>query len=581
MPESKQKPKLHPANDVIAKLYSAVVDNKKIHELFSAWDTYAEHVFDEQPEEAKVWQPLLIDHFEQASSLVVVMQPSLAEEKQEFVDSQVFPAILFNSHLRLVAQNQKVEEIWPLELDADISNAILPPFNIEQLLSMRGTPINHVDPVLVSLEVGDIDQSNIVMAVIHPIEFSTGDGQSKELMFILRIAQPRWYTELGRMLSSTYGLTESEIEVARGLHQNRAISMIAKQRSRSVRTVRTQLSQVFEKTGTSSQTELISMITNLGQILELGESSKIRKSNSVVNYCLSNADVEILTCRSSEGHQLSYARYGAKNGRPILSIQPTVPPEMTERFRQAAVDSGLRFIVPYKPGSGQSSSRNYSYKPTLAASDYKCILDAEKVSCAQVLGIYSGGVYALKFADLYPAMVERVNLADTGVPLKFPSDFIPMSATVRRTFLPARLFPSVLLTPHKMVAKDFYESVSGQRRIIEYFFSGSPTDLELVKNNKEFYNITRDMIRYSFEDIKQLIDDVCIWVNDWSESLNSVAENQTIQFLHGEHNDCFMWQSVERYTNNTSHVKAIKLRGKSQLGIFVEPKILMETLNSQ
>ncbi len=578
MSDSNKPPKLHPANEVIAKLYSTVVDNTNMLDFFTAWDTYAEHVLEDHPEEAALWQPLLINHFEQASSLVVVKQPSMAEEKQAFVDRQPFPAVLLNQSYRLVARNQRAGEIWPIELDSDVAAVILPPFDSKRALSMRANSLGYIDPILVSLEIGEPGESNIVIAVLHPVEFSTGDGKSKELLFILRIAQPRWYAGLGRMLSNTYGLTESEVEIARALHQNKALSSIAEERQRSIRTVRTQLSQVFEKTGTSSQTQLISMITNLGQILDVEKSSDSSNQNSEKQY-IPDIDVEILTCRSSEGHQLSYAVFGHKSGLPVLSVQPTVPPEMTERFRQAAVDAGLRFIIPYKPGSGQSSSRNYSYKPKLAAKDFKAVLDAEGIDQISVLGIYSGGVYALEFANSYPAHIKKIVLADTGVPLKLPTDFLKMSPSVRRTFLPARLFPTILLTPHKMVAKDFHESEAGQQRIVNYFFKGSPSDLKRVRSNKEFYNITRDMIRYSFEDIKQLVDDVCLWASDWKETIEAAAQKHELVFLHGEHNDVFMWEAIDAYTKEKPGMKAVQMTGNSQLGIFVEPSLLMQLLN--
>lgn len=577
MSDSAKTPQLHPANELIAKLYSTVVDNKNMPELFSAWDEFAEHVFADNPEEAALWQPVLGEHFEQAGPLVVVNKPSLAEEKQAFVDRQSFPAILFNSCFRLVAKNQQADSIWPKDLDSDISTAALPPFDPERVLALQSSPLEHPDPVLVSLDIGLDGQAKVVMAVVHPVEFTTGDGTSTEPLFVLRIAKPRWYVELGRMLSNTYGLTESEIEVARALYQNKTLQSIAEERQRSIRTVRTQLSQVFEKTGASSQPELISMISNLGQILELGQNTP-QNADKPSRSGASTSDVEVLNCHSPQGHSLSYATFGDSCGKPVLSIQPTIPPKMTARFRQAVKAAGLRFIVPFKPGSGQSSSRNYSYTPEHAVQDYQAILQAEKVSEATVLGVYSGGVFALEFAQAYPDSVSKLVMADTGVPLKPPGDFMRMSASARRTFLPARFFPRVLLTPHKLVAKDFHESHAGQRRVVEYFFNGNAADLQRVTRCDEFYNITRDMIRYSFEDINQLVDTVCLWASDWQKSLDNVALTHSIHFIHGIDNDVFKWTAVEAFAQRKLGVTAAAINDNGQLGIFVKPEQLMPLL---
>ncbi len=574
MSDLDKTPNLHPANEVIAKLYSTVVDNKHMLDFFNAWDTYAEYVFREKPEEAEIWQPLLIEHFEQASALVVVKQPSMAEEKQAFLDRQKFPAVLFNSHFRIVAQNRQATSIWPIKLDTDISSAILPPFDPASILSLRASQSNHTDPILLSLEIGSIDQPNVVMAVVHPVELSIADGKSTELLFILRVAQPRWFPELARLLAQTYGLTESEVEIARGLHQNKTLNTIAQERVRSVKTVRTQLSNVFEKTGASSQTELVSMISNLGQILET-DSKKSSIGISPTHSGSSN-QLTVSNCTSNEGHQLSYVTYGDRSGQTVLSLQPTIPPESTVRFRQAACNAGLFFVVPYKPGSGQSSSRSYRYQPALASQDYKAILDAEGIKKVNVLGIYSGGIYALDFANTYPETIQKIVLADTGIPLNLPSDFLKMSSIVRRTFLPARISPSILLTPHKMVAKEFHESKAGQRRIVEYFFKGSPSDQKLITENKEYFNVTRDMIQYSFEDIKQLVDNVCLWAGNWKSTLEPAANAHQLCFVHGEYNDVFMWEAVKAYVEQKPNVEAVKLSGCSQLGIFVKPEKLMQ-----
>ena len=577
MSDSDKKPKLHPANDVISKLYSTVANNKRMYDFFSAWDSYSDHILKANPEDAKLWEPLIIEHFEQVGSMIAVNKPSLAKNKQAILDRQIFPAILINTHFRLVAKNQLANALWPIELDSDVSHAILPPFNSADTISAHAHSLAPADPVLLSLELGSHGEPNTVIAVMQPMEFLTGDGKSNELLFILRVAQPRWFPKLGRMLSNTYGLTESELDVARGLHQNKALNKIAKERNRSIRTVRTQLSQVFEKTGTSSQTELISIISNLGQILEISHNGKptysIENNNNSAHH-----EYNVLTCLSNEGHQLSYAVYGDRTGQPVLSIQPTVPPEMTPRFRQAVSEAGLFFIVPYKPGSGQSSSRNYQYNPKRASQDYNAILEAEQADQVCLLGIFSGGVYALEFADSFPQKVNKIILADTGVPLRAPKDFFKMSPSVRRTFLSARLLPKVLLTPHKMVAKDFHGSTAGERRTVEYFLKDSHSDLQRVRNNEELYKITRDMISYSFEDIEQLVNDVVLWASDWRALLKSATKKHKLCFIHGEHNNVFMWKAVSAFATGRPDVSAVKMESNSQLGIFIDPKKLMHII---
>ena len=577
MAKSSPAPQLHPANDVITKLYSAVMDNNNFPELFAAWDEFVDEIFQVDPEEARLWKSLLNEHFDQAGKLMFVNKPSLAEEKQTFVDKQPFPAILFNAKFRVVTKNQQADQIWSQDLDSDILSALLPPFDPKRIISLEYRGPDRVDPVLVSLNIGVDSQPHVVMAVIHSVEFPSGDGASAEKLYVLRIATPRWYAELGRMLANTYGLTEAELEVAKGLYQNQNLNSIAEERCRSIRTVRTQLSHIFEKTGASSQAELIGMISNLGQILEAGRSSN-ELETSTPRFTSSPQDVKTMTCTSAEGHTLSFVTFGDPKGKPVLSLQPTIPPEMNERFRRAAVEAGIRFITPFKPGSGQSSSRSYLYSPKIATADYQTILDALGIVSVDVLGICSGGIYALEFAKSYPKSVKTVTLGDTGVPLKGRKEFGSMSATSRRTFLAARYFPNILLTPHRMIAKEFHSSAAGEKKIVEYFFSGSKSDLDLVRNQQEYYSITKAIIGYSFEDVKQLVDCVCLWASDWSDVLNTVANDKEITFVHGRLNDLFSCEAIEQRIKTYPNSKLKPIEGCSQLGIFIHPEILMKAL---
>lgn len=579
MKDLSQSPDLHPGNAVVAKLYAAVLDNNNMDELFSAWDEFVEHVFEKNPDEAELWRSLLSEHFEQVSSFITIKNPSLAEEKQNFVDKQSFPAILFNTAFRIVAKNEPAERHWSVDLDFDISQAALPPFNRSRILKMAENTAM-AEPVLMSLNIGSETYPQIVMAIIHPVNFRTGDGASQETLFIMRIAKPNWRFELGNMLSSTYGLTDAEIEVTRALYENQSLNIIATKRNRSIRTVRTQLSNIFDKTGAASQSELIGMISNLGQILDL-EKEQPSIADATMRSNGQQSDLDMRLCRSPDGHVLSYSVYGNPSGKPVFSIQPTVPPEMTKRFRQAAYDSGLYFITPYKPGSGQTSSRNYIYQPSLAAEDFKAILDNEGIAAVDVVGVYAGGVFALSFANKYPSYIKSIILADTGVPFRKARDFLTMSAGSRRTFLPARFFPQLLLSPHKMVAKQFHSSEQGQRKIVKYFFESNPVDKALIETSSEFYDITRDMIGYSFEDTKQLVDTVCLWASNWSGLFDAASTKIPITFVHGEKNDMFLWKSVKNFVTHYAHMTAIELSGQSQLGVFVKPDVFMSIVKNR
>ena len=64
------------------------------------------------------------------------------------------------------------------------------------------------------------------------------------------------------MLAVLYGLTPAEAHLAAGLVSYRTLEQIAAERRLSRETLRTQLKQLFAKTGTNRQSELVGFLAS-------------------------------------------------------------------------------------------------------------------------------------------------------------------------------------------------------------------------------------------------------------------------------------------------------------------------------
>ncbi len=70
-------------------------------------------------------------------------------------------------------------------------------------------------------------------------------------------------SQIKRSLSTLYQLTPAEIVLATSLQNGQSLQQISTERNVSIHTVRNQLSSVFEKTGTSRQSELIALLSRI------------------------------------------------------------------------------------------------------------------------------------------------------------------------------------------------------------------------------------------------------------------------------------------------------------------------------
>jgi pimeloyl-ACP methyl ester carboxylesterase len=363
--------------------------------------------------------------------------------------------------------------------------------------------------------------------------------------------------------------------VLESLVESGAISEVAKSRGRSIRTVRTQLSNIFAKLGLSGQTELALFLATLAQLMtKKGKPSDVGKDWFPASSKAIERGQAAIT-----GGTASYIKYGDPNGTPVLMIHTTTPPDMTPDFRQSCKHAGLRIIAVHKPGSGGYEGRDSGAGPKDLAADYAAILDAEKVEQAIIAGHCSGGLYALQFAKTYPKRCRGLILIDTGLPFTGRKELMALPKGLRRTFLPARYIPEVLLVPHRIFAANFKRSAEGEAAVVDYFFENDPIDQMLTRTDRQYYEITRRTIGYSFEDVTRLVADVTRWARDWSDLLR-VVDTHRIHFIHGETNNLFAADKIEDWVKTQDNASAEIATGKGQLQLYQDPEIFTRAISA-
>lgn len=92
-------------------------------------------------------------------------------------------------------------------------------------------------------------------------EFGMGWDAPRAIVFISDSATPIKLNN--ELLKSAYGLSAAEIRVAELVADGFSLQEIAKQHGRSVNTIKTQLKQIYEKTGTNSRARLVKLLIAL------------------------------------------------------------------------------------------------------------------------------------------------------------------------------------------------------------------------------------------------------------------------------------------------------------------------------
>lgn len=545
------------ATQVLSGLYEAIADHSQIDTILTAMDDFLDANPDGLETGDADWKQMFRDHFGRVGQFLDADAVGTAESPIVHVDKQVVPAAVIDRTYRILARNEMFDRIYSIDHDS-LSGMFTTPndrWRFDHLLKANG----NAQPVLISLTLPESDKP--VFAVASRSELLDLGGSVSSFV-TLQVAKATWNVQLVPLLETAYGLTKAEIEILEGLVETGAIAQVAEQRGRSVRTVRTQLTHVFGKLGLSSQTELALFLATLTQLMtKTGTPSDIGKSWN------DPASRELTQHTLSVGaRELAYVKYGAPDGTPVVLIHSTTPPQMTPEFRHACTQANIRVIGVHKPGSGGASARAAKDGPAELSQDYDAIMQAEGWDRAHIAGHCSGGLYALQFAQDFPARAAGIILIDTGVPFSGRRELMALPKSIRRTFLPARYIPEVLIVPHRIFAANFKRSQAGEARVVDYFFEDCPADQNLTRTDRTYYEITRQIIEYSFEDVDRLVADVCRWARDWSPLLEHACA--PIIFCHGDENQMFSAPKIEAFAIGRENVDLVIVEGSGQLQVY-------------
>lgn len=557
------------ATQVLSGLYQAIADHAQIDAILHAMDDF----LDSNPEGLEAgeadWKSMFREHFGRVGQFLDVDPPVEKDSPIVHVDKQVVPALVMNRHHEVIACNELFLKVTdgPVTSLRDAFSTPNDKRRVEQLARANGDAA----PILISLTLQNTSGPVFVVATKNDLLEVTGRNGP---FVTLKVARATWNPDLVPLLEEAYGLTPAEIEVLEGLVEGGSVSTVAIERDRSVRTVRTQLTHIFGKLGLTSQTELALFLATLTQLM-----TKEKRPSDIGKSWQSGSSDDIIHCKISiADRDVAYLKYGDPDGTPVLMLHSTTPPEMIPGFRQECRHAGLNMVAVHKPGSGGSSPRPAQDGPAELAADYAAILDAEGIDQAIIAGHCSAGLYALQFSEAYQRRSRAVLLIDTGVPFRNRRELMKLPKSLRRTFLPARYIPEVMVVPHRIFAANFQRSPAGEARVVDYFFQDCPVDQNLTRTDRTYFEITRQIIQYSFEDVDRLVADVCRWAKDWSHLLDARAERPTV-FLHGDENRLFEADRIIERAEKTNGLSVQISKGCGQLQCYQTPALFTRVVS--
>ena len=178
-------------------------------------------------------------------------------------------------------------------------------------------------------------------------------------LVLIKSADFVWPSELDDLVKEAFELTQAELEVVRQLCEGASIQLIAEGRGVGTKTVRAQLTSIYDKTDTRSQTELVRLalgLCRLNLIAERTTGDAIKPQMQAAAAPPYPHDTHRQLLQLPDGRLMDYSEFGDPSGIPVLHFHCEVFGDAwSARMAEDAAARGLRVISPARPGHGRST----------------------------------------------------------------------------------------------------------------------------------------------------------------------------------------------------------------------------------
>ncbi|KPF62442.1 transcriptional regulator [Porphyrobacter sp. AAP60] len=251
------------------------------------------------------------------------------------------PALVMTLNNQVVAANEAVADRFGVVVGRQTGLEWIEPGSCSELDKLRRSARIKGNQMQIIMQLAHTPATNeLAEARIIHVSAETAP------MILVRVLANPWNARVSRMLNEAFGLTEAEVEIARMLYAHSDPAQVAEVRGTSLRTVRNQLQQIFDKTQASGQVELMRLIALLCANTADQASPQARWTDPLGRERM---------FQDRHGRNLAYSWMGKEGGRPALLIHGPISGYVLAPEIEAAVTAeGIQIFTLCRPGFGNS-----------------------------------------------------------------------------------------------------------------------------------------------------------------------------------------------------------------------------------
>jgi pimeloyl-ACP methyl ester carboxylesterase/DNA-binding CsgD family transcriptional regulator len=509
--------------DLVDEVYATTLDPARYDALMRQWEAYIETqvaAAAARPRQV-VSDTLLERHVSRALDIFDQLGRSrrTRQSAEAVLAGLPMAALVIDERQAVVAANSAAEAFLPPGAQRHLDHVQIDEAARAKLLAWLAGRRFQIEPALflpchLGPEAAPSCLTAIRVDLSHPLALAGFEldihGGS---YFLLTTVDLRLDEETAGALAKAYQLSPAEAEVGLALARGRAPAVIAAQRQVSLNTVRTQIKVLLRKLNAASIPDLVRILSGFAACVAACRTMTSGSPDRSKAYWHRRKG----TLRLPDGRQLAYEDSGAANGRPVLFVHNLLlGPSLTDPAIEVASRKGWRFIAPSRPGFGHSEPLPQLREGALIdafARDAVRLLDHLGIEQALLIGHLSGGVYALRLAELAPERFQGLVLV-SYMPLYRDEILASLPARQRAFALTIRYAPHLL--PFLARAGAAHIDAGCEDQLLRTLHGNIPADLAALRR-PEVRKVVIDGLRHT---VQQGADAFCrdcpTMLVDWS-----------------------------------------------------------------
>jgi pimeloyl-ACP methyl ester carboxylesterase/DNA-binding CsgD family transcriptional regulator len=307
--------------------------------------------------------------------------------------------------------------------------------------------------------------------------FGLGDVWAEPLVALVLLSSRT--TDGGEQGHRRLGLTAAEARLAAKLVQGLQVADAAESLGISAHTARTQLKNIFAKTGARRQGELLRLLTDVSHFPATSKTPRAAMKATPPRRFVTLSD----------GRQIFYREYGVETGAPVLYFHVGLAASLVmPELPRAALKERVRLIAFERPGFGQSTPRrDYTYDSV--AADAEELLRRLNIKSVALFGDGHGSGFAVAAAHKLNGAVRRLALRSPNLGRSLAN---AQSSVLTALFRQSWVIPGIAELMHRGLR------VSLVRSMMRHYAERSPSDAARA-NDPEFLEFFDAVIFDAFE----------------------------------------------------------------------------------